>query len=65
MTQKQLQKEWQKVSFETLKNKPSLNGCYPSNIVRIREVLLLAQIELAKIGTKKIKDFTLNYIEQQ
>lgn len=57
MTQKQLQKEWRKISFETVENKPNFNGRYPSNIVRIRELLLLAQIELAKIETEKDNTF--------
>ena len=57
MTQKQLQKEWQKVSFETVENKPNFNGRYPSSIIRIRELLLLAQTELAKIETEENKKF--------
>lgn len=57
MTQKQLQKEWQKISFKTIENKPNFNGRYPSSVVKIRELLLLAQTELAKIETEENKTF--------
>ena len=34
---------------EITKNKPNIKGVYPSNIVRNRELLLFAQVELGKI----------------
>ena len=45
--------EWKRLIFESTKNKPSIKGVYPNNIVRNRELLLLGQAELGKIEAGK------------
>lgn len=56
MTKQQLQKEWQRITFE-IKNKPKINTFYSLGIVRMRELLLLSQVELEKIETGENKKF--------
>lgn len=57
MTKQQIQKEREKLSFEVIHNKPKIDGLYPLNIIKTRELLLIAETELAKIGTGKNKKF--------
>ena len=56
MTKKQLQKEWQKLIHE-IQKKLEIDAPYSSNIVRTRELLLLSQVELAKVETGENKKF--------
>lgn len=53
MNRQQIEKEWPKIKFETLHNKPDVVGAYPPEIVATRELLLFAQVILAEIGAKK------------
>ena len=45
--------EWERLIYESTQNKPNIKGVYPRNIVRNRELLLLGQVELGKIGCGK------------
>lgn len=49
MNKKQIKKEWERLNYELLKSKPEIEGPYPSNIVRKRELLLFAQVHLSNI----------------
>ena len=49
MNKKQVEKEWKKLKYEVLKNKPPLDSPYPPDIVKQREFLLLAQVHLSNI----------------
>jgi hypothetical protein len=55
MNKNKIEQEWRKLNFEVLKNKPKIDGPYPSNIVRKRELLLFAQGHLSNIIGAKIK----------
>lgn len=58
MNEKQIAREWKRLNFEIFKNKPKTDKPYPINIVRRRELLLFAQVNLSKISyaqTKKDK----------
>ncbi len=57
MKKQQIQKEWEKLSVEIIKNKPDIDGVYPSYIARRRGILLLAQAELEKIEIGENADF--------
>ena len=62
MKKQEIQKEWKKLISESTQNKPNIEGVYPPNIVRNRELLLLAQLELGKIEVgKNIKFHTEIY----
>ena len=56
MTKQQIQKEWKKLTLE-INDKPNINGYYPSDVIRMRELLLFAQVELARIEDAEDKDF--------
>ncbi len=47
----QFNKEWEKLQYEIIYNKPQIDGPYPQNIVENRELLLYAQVELGKAQT--------------
>lgn len=49
MKKQEIQKEWDKLISESTQNKPNIEGVYPLSIVRNRELLLVAQVELGKI----------------
>jgi len=49
MTKQQIQKEWKRIRFELVKNKPKIKESYPPEIVVMRELLLLARFALCKI----------------
>ena len=49
MKKQEIKNEWKKLIFESTQNKPNIEGVYPSNIVRNRELLLFGQVELGKI----------------
>lgn len=51
MKKQEIQNEWERLTYEIAKNKPNIEGVYPSNVVRNRELLLLGQVELGKIET--------------
>lgn len=53
MKQQEIQNEWRILIYESTQNKPNIEGVYPCNIVRNRELLLLAQAELGKIEYEK------------
>ena len=62
MKKQEIQKEWNKLILESTQNKPNIEGIYPPSIVRNRELLLLAQLELGKIEAgKNIKFHTEIY----
>ncbi|MEK6984747.1 MAG: hypothetical protein AABX33_09315 [Nanoarchaeota archaeon] len=44
-----MENEWERLIFESTKNKPHIQGVYPDAIVENRELLLLAQCEFGKI----------------
>lgn len=46
-------REWEIVKFETLHNKPNIDGPYPEHIVNRRILLLFAQRFLADYQTAK------------
>lgn len=57
------EQEWEIIKFETRYNKPPIDGPYPKNIVKRRELLLSAQNFLAKYQvaqTKRCKQFFAN-----
>jgi hypothetical protein len=56
MNKKQIEQEWKKLNFELLENKPKIDGPYPSDIVRRRELLLFAQVHLSNIIDAKDKN---------
>jgi len=45
------ERDWKKLQYEIIYNKPQIDGPYPQNIVENRELLLYAQIELGKAQT--------------
>ncbi len=49
MSIRQIQDEWKKLDFEMQYNKPNIEGPYPPEIVRRRELLLIAQVYLANV----------------
>jgi len=51
MTKKQLQKEWEKIIKE-VHDKPKCRTPYPKQVVLVRELLLFAEVFLAKIENK-------------
>jgi len=51
MTKKRLQKEWKKIISE-VHDKPKCQTPYPSEVVRVRELLLFAEVILGKIETR-------------
>lgn len=56
MTKKQVDIEFKRITKE-VHDKPKCKTPYPKNIVRIRELLLFAEVELSNIlGAKKDKD---------
>ena len=57
MTKKQIDREYERINFELFKNKPGIDGPYPTEVVKRRELLLFAQVHLSKIlGAKQNKD---------
>lgn len=48
-------REWEIMKFEIHYNKPKIDGPYPEDIVRRRELLLLAQCFLADYQSAKPK----------
>ena len=62
MKKQAIQNEWKKLILENTQNKPNIEGIYPPNIVRNRELLLLGQVELGKIESgKNVKFHTEMY----
>lgn len=62
MKKLEIQDEWKRLIYESTQDKLNIKGVYPSNIVRNRELLLLGQVELGKIGYgKNIKFHTEMY----
>jgi hypothetical protein len=49
MTKREIQKEWERIGFETLENKPKIESPYPRAVMRMRELLLFAQVALGKV----------------
>ena len=49
MKKQEIKNEWKKLILENTQNKPNIKGIYPSNIIRNRELLSYAQVELGKI----------------
>ncbi len=57
MNKKEIEEEYKKLSFELLENKPKIKPPYPPDIVKRRELLLLAQVHLNNIlGIQLKKD---------
>lgn len=57
MTKEQIEKEFKKIDFELRENKPNVIGVFPDEIVKRRELLLLAQVALNNIiGAKQAKN---------
>lgn len=57
MNKKQIEQEWKKLEIELFENKPKIDGPYPTDIVKRRELLLYAQVHLANIlDAKSRKD---------
>ena len=50
MTKQQLQKEWKRIIKE-VHNKPKCQSPYPIEVVRVRELLLYAEVILGEIET--------------
>jgi len=50
-------REWKIIKFETHYNKPQIDGPYPENIIRKRELLLLAQCFLADYQSAKSRKY--------
>ena len=50
-------REWEIIKFETHYNKPKINGPYPKDVVRRRELLLFAQCFLADYQFTKSKKY--------
>lgn len=56
MTKKQIDREYEKINYELLVNRPNITP-YPPEIVKRRELLLYAQVHLANIiGAKTKRD---------
>jgi hypothetical protein len=49
--------EWGIIKFETHYNKPQIDGPYPEDIVKKRELLLFAQCFLADYQSSKSKKY--------
>lgn len=49
MKKQAIKNEWRELTSEITQNKPDIEGSYPFNILRNRELLLLGQVELGKI----------------
>ena len=57
MKKQEIKNEWEKLIFESTRNKPNVEGVYPPSIVRNRELLLFGQVELGKIEAGKNINF--------
>ena len=55
MTKQQIDREYKKNYYEMHVNKPAIDGPYPPEIVKRRELLLFAQVHLGNILGAKIK----------
>lgn len=55
MTKQQIDREYKKNYYELHENKPAIDGPYPPEIVKRRELLLGAQVYLGNILGAKIK----------
>lgn len=49
MNKKEIEEEYKKLNFELFENKPKIKSPYPPDIVKRRELLLLAQVHLNNI----------------
>lgn len=49
MKKQWLKREWDKLKYEIHNNKPKCDGPYPDEIIKTREWLLYAQVELGNI----------------
>ncbi len=58
-----LTRAWEEVTYETLVNKPQLTP-YPENVVRARELLLLAQTLLSAYETQSSSSRRNELIEE-
>lgn len=56
MNKKQIEQEWGKLRFKIIENKLKIDGPYPPDIVRRRELLLFAQVHLCNILDTKSKE---------
>lgn len=56
MNKKQIEQEWGKLRFKIIENKPKIDGPYPPDIVRRRELLLFTQVHLCNILDAKSKE---------
>lgn len=52
MTNRQLQKEWQRNKFEIHHQKPKIDGPYPKEVENLRWLLIVGQVLLGKIASK-------------
>lgn len=57
MKKEEIKNEWKKLTSEITQNKPNIEGGYPFDVVRNRELLLLGQVELGKIEAGKSVKF--------
>ncbi len=57
MTSEQIKKEFKRIDYELIENRPNVPGPYPDEIVKKRQLLLLAQATLNNIiGAKQAKN---------
>ena len=71
MTHKQFQKAWDKLT-DAIHDRPKIKRQYPPVIIRMRELLFLAELALEKIYSGKDMDFyiiifnkTMSFYNQQ
>ena len=57
MKKEWLKGEWRKLYYEIHNNKPKCEGLYPDEIVKIREWLLYAQVELGYVEANQNAEF--------
>lgn len=56
MNKKQIEQEWGKLKSKIIENKLKIDGPYPPDSVRRRELLLFAQVHLCNILDAKSKE---------
>lgn len=57
MKKEWLEKEWRKLYYEIHHNKPKCEGPYPDEIIKAREWLIYAQVELGYIELNQNSGF--------
>jgi len=66
MNRKQIEQEWEKLRSLSIKDRPQIDGHYPSDIVKRRELLLIAQVYLSNlINAKNKKNRSLEKLESK